>query len=97
MDKAGFRRPIRDFGMRSRWRLMGVTVALALGGAFLTSGPGTGCAAYLAESALVTTDFCFILDCQNGFLGGTIDPCTDEPAPNNPAVFPGGPLFTDCP
>jgi len=64
-------------------------VGLALGGAYLLAGPGTNCASYLAESALTATDFCFIFDCQNGILGGTIDPC----ASGNGV----GPLFADCP
>ncbi len=97
MDKAGSRRLMRDYGMRSRWRLTGITVALALSGAFLTAGPGAGCVSFFAESALVATDFCFIFDCQNGLLGGTVDPCTDEPPSDEAFAFPGGPLFTDCP
>ncbi len=99
MDKAGGRRLMRDYGMRSRWRLTGITVALALSGAFLTAGPGTGCVSFFAESALVATDFCFIFDCQNGLLGGTVDPCPNQTLFDGEAVFtpPTGPVFWDCP
>ncbi len=83
--------------MRSRIRLTGVAVALMLGGTILISGPGTGCSSFIAEGALVAADFCFIFDCQNGLLGGAVDPCTDEPVADDPFVLPGGPLFTDCP
>jgi len=73
--------------MRSRIRRVIATVSLLTAAGVLTSGPGTGCiSGYITNSTLVTTDFCFIFDCQNGILGGTIDPCT-----------PGDPLFEDCP
>lgn len=85
--------------MRSRFRRTAKAVALVIGGGFLMAGPGTGCLEFVAESALVATDFCFIFDCQNGFLGGTIDPCTNLTGSQEEAVFspPGGPLFLDCP
>jgi hypothetical protein len=75
--------------MGSRARRMMATLGLALGGAYLLAGPGTSCGSYLATTALAATDFCFIFDCQNGILGGTIDPC----ATTNGV----GPLFADCP
>jgi hypothetical protein len=61
-------------------------------GGYLLAGPGTGCTSYLAESGLVATDFCFIFDCQNGILGGTIDPCASGDTGQT-----SGPLFADCP
>lgn len=72
--------------------------ASVLGGGLLLSGPGTGCVSYMAESFLVSTDFCFVFDCQNGIFGGTIDPCTGIGSGNQ--TVEGGsqsPLFTDCP
>ena len=80
--------------MRSRYRAIVVGATLLLGGAMLMSGAGTGCSSYLANTALTTTDFCFIFDCQNGFLGGTIDPCAGLGTGDNSGELP---LFTDCP
>lgn len=80
--------------MRSRSRAIAVGVSLVLGGATLLSGPGTSCSSYLAQTGLTTTDFCFIFDCQNGILGGTIDPCAGLGADDNSGELP---LFTDCP
>ena len=74
--------------MRSRWRRIATAIGLALGGAFLTSGPGTSCSSFAGESMFTSTDFCFIFDCQNGILGGTIDPCSEGE---------GAALFVDCP
>ncbi len=60
--------------------------ALVAGGGLLFAAPNTGCLSFMAESAVEATDFCFIFDCQNGILGGTIDPCSGD-----------NPLFADCP
>lgn len=75
--------------MRLTARRVGAFLTLAAGGGYLLAGPGTGCSSYLGESTFVATDFCFIFDCQNGILGGTIDPCAGSPTQ--------GPLFVDCP
>lgn len=80
--------------MRSRIRRIIPAIGLALGGAFVLSGPGTGCVSYMAESILETADFCFIFDCQSGILGGTIDPCTGAGGRVEGAEDP---LFSDCP
>ncbi len=78
--------------MRSRSRRILRGVGLLLAGWLLISGPGTSCTSYMMKSALTTADFCFIFDCQNGILGGTIDPCAglNEQSGEQP-------LFTDCP
>lgn len=65
---------------------------LAVGGVLL-SGPGTSCSSFTAESLLVSADFCFIFDCQNGALGGAVDPCNGTGAVGSPT----GPLLVDCP
>jgi len=75
----------RILEMRTRSRKVIAAISVLSASGFLTSGPGTSCSSYVGESALIATDFCFIFDCQNGILGGTIDPCTTQ-----------GPLFTDC-
>ena len=73
--------------MRIRARKLIAAISVLAASGILTSGPGTGCiSGYITDSTFVTTDFCFIFDCQNGILGGTIDPCT-----------PQDPLFADCP
>lgn len=67
-------------------------LTLAAGGGYILAGPGTGCGSYALESTAAATDFCFIFDCQNGILGGTIDPCAST------GTGPGqGPLLADCP
>lgn len=72
--------------MRSRSHRIAALVAIAAGGGYLLTGPNTGCMSFMAESTITAADFCFIFDCQNGILGGTIDPCSGEQ-----------PLFADCP
>ncbi len=84
--------------MRFHSRRMAIAVGLIGTGGFLMAGPGTGCSSFLAEESLIRADFCFIFDCQNGMLGGTIDPCTGQFDANDRS--PEGetqlPLFTDC-
>jgi len=43
---------------------------------------------------LSSGDFCFIFDCQNGILGGTIDPCFQTLDADGNAIPP---VFVDCP
>jgi len=74
--------------MRLSKRRIGAFLTLAGAGGYMLAGPGTGCTSYLGESTATATDFCFIFDCQNGILGGTIDPCADSGQ---------GPFFADCP
>lgn len=80
--------------MRVVSRAVAIGAGLALGGAILMSGPGTGCSSFIGESGLTSTDFCFIFDCQNGILGGTIDPCAGTGVGDRSGEQP---LFTDCP
>lgn len=79
--------------MASRSRRILPTVGLVLGGAYLLASPGAGCISFTAEALLETADFCFIFDCQNGILGGTIDPCTGTVGDQSGEL----PLFRDCP
>lgn len=80
--------------MRSRSRRVLTGVGLLLAGWVMISGPGTGCADYMMRSALTAADFCFIFDCQNGILGGTIDPCSGTGVGD---LSGEDPLFSDCP
>jgi hypothetical protein len=71
---------------------------LMAAGGFLLAAPGSGCSSFTADSLLVSTDFCFIFDCQGGILGGTVNPCSgvgsgDQTIEGDQSL----PLFTDCP
>ena len=84
--------------MRSRARRMMAAVSILTGSGILLSGPGTSCTSYIGQTALVAADLCFIFDCQNGILGGTIDPCSGIGSGNQ--TIEGQTqqlLFTDCP
>jgi len=77
-----------------------VAAFLATGVAgYLFSGPGTSCMSFLGESTLESANFCFIFDCQNGILGGTIDPCSGIGSNDNTqeGTVTGEQFFTDCP
>ena len=81
--------------MRMNLRRIVISAALAAGGGFLMSGPGTTCSSFSAESALVAVDSCFIFDCQSA-LGGVLDPCQEIRDPVTGAVTRPA-LFLDCP
>ena len=81
--------------MRSKRLRRAVMVVAALTtGAMVLASPNFACESYMVESALTALDFCFIFDCNNGVLGGTVDPCAGgvdaagEPTPG---------LLVDCP
>jgi len=66
---------------------------LQVGGiGFTRNGLGGNCQPrnFFTNGALTSVDFCYLLDCQNGFLGGAIQPC------GNPNVL-GDELLVDCP
>ena len=83
--------------MRCRSHRIVAAVGLVLLGASLLSGPGTGCVPFFGDSTLAAADFCFIFDCQNGLLGGTIDPCATTNSVGQGATFQRPPFFADCP
>lgn len=87
-----------NYSMQSRLRRVAMTAALFGGGGFLLATTSTGCLSFAAKSIALSTDFCFIFDCQNGILGGTIDPCSGIGSGDN-TVEAGlaRPVFTDCP
>jgi hypothetical protein len=61
--------------MRARIRRTAATLTLVLGGAYVMAGTSYGCDTHFYESFVTGVDFCFVFDCQNGALGGTLDPC----------------------
>lgn len=79
--------------MRRPTKRAAVMTGMLAAGGILLSGPGTSCSSFMAESLLVAADFCFIFDCQNGALGGGVDPCNGP----GPIGDDDGPLFVDCP
>lgn len=85
--------------MRTRMSKLMIALVLMLSGAFLTAGPGTGCLSLGAESLLAEANLCFIINCQNGIFGGTIEPCPpiDNFSGESLLTPPTGPLFSDCP
>lgn len=84
--------------MRKRSRRIAIVLGIIASGGIVLAGPGTGCSSYLGESLLVAADFCFIFDCQNGLLGGTVDPCSGIGSGNQTTEGnTANPLLTDCP
>ena len=63
-----------------KFRSLAILVATGISGAALFQTPG--CVTFAATTVVSALDFCAILDCQNGLLGGVIRPC-------------GSPLSTD--
>ncbi len=75
-----------------------MSAALLGSGGFLLATTSTGCLSFGAKSLALSTDFCFIFDCQNGILGGTIDPCSGIGSGDNTVeATEAQPVFTDCP
>lgn len=79
--------------MRSRFRRIAVGAGLMAAGGFLLAGTGSGCISFTGEAVTTMTDFCFIFDCTNGILGGTIDPCATQTNFNTGDAFF---LLADC-
>jgi len=53
-----------------------------------TQGLDFSCNRFTSNGVLSSTNFCFLLDCENGFAGGLWDPCNDPSQ---------GPVLLDCP
>ena len=74
----------------SSFRRIAVGAAAVASGAVVLASPNMACESYLVESAFSSLDFCFIFDCNNGILGGTVDPCAgglDAAGENTPGLF----------
>jgi hypothetical protein len=81
--------------MHRRTRRIGIWLALLASGATLFQTVGFtdlngafqgGCRPWTANGVTSAVDMCYLLDCQNGFFGGLVDPCD----PQKPALL-------DCP
>ncbi len=79
--------------MNSRYRRTTVVAALMASGGFLLA-TGGGCLNFGGEQLLLSTNLCFVFDCDNGILGGTIDPCSTYLDAEGNEVRP---LLIDCP
>lgn len=49
---------------------------------------GNSCGRFASNGLVSSIDFCFLLDCENGFFGGVIDPCGNAGT--------AGDLLVDC-
>ena len=72
---------------KSRRRRVELALILTLGGG-TTFQVVAGCAQLFGQSGAAALDFCFLLDCQNGFFGGLAQPCDPQG---------GFTLLIDCP
>ena len=60
-------------------------LAIVCGGAALFQFPitgnngvgGGGCSTFATNGLMNSIDFCYLLDCENGFFGGAVQPCGD--------------------
>ncbi len=84
------------------WRRTKVKLAaLCTAGVVFGSVPGDlGCTSFFVENQIGSLDFCFLLNCNDGALGGLFDFC----APINFTSFVGGgndaaegTFLSDCP
>jgi hypothetical protein len=95
--------------MRSRLqRLILAFAAVAVAGQVFQFN----CAGFAGEQFLRVVDFCFLFDCQNGALGGLINPCPNTTSSSTTTSVGGSTtgssttvddgvrsdnLFVDCP
>ncbi len=84
---------------RSRTKRTKASLAILSSGMLFTGGD-LSCAAFGLDSALLSTNFCFLLNCNEGALGGLIDFCSTTRFRS----FIGGmgevtesPFLADCP
>ena len=82
------------------WRRWKLKLAILGGGGVLLAGSDLSCASLGLTNGLASTNFCFLLNCNDGALGGLIDFC----APTTFRSFVGGvqdeqttPFLADCP
>ncbi len=64
----------------------GATLFQTVGFSTLNGAFRGGCAQWTANGLTSAVDMCYLLDCQNGFFGGLVDPCD----PQNPALLDCG-------
>ncbi|UCG31964.1 MAG: hypothetical protein JSU68_09890 [Phycisphaerales bacterium] len=60
---------------KHRLRRLGVVALLVFGGGLVFQTGAPSCGTLAATTLVSSINFCAILDCQAGFLGGVISPC----------------------
>lgn len=75
---------------RRSYRITMWLLILLTGSVLTQFGPAGSCFSFGVDNTLAGTNFCFIFDCQNGFLGGLIQPC-GSPLDSRDDIF------QDCP
>ena len=60
---------------KRRLRRFGVVALLVLGGGLVFQAGTPSCGTLAATTLVSSVDFCSIINCQGGFLGGIIRPC----------------------
>ncbi len=77
--------------MRKRW-LVGFAAMATIGMLYQTA-----CMSMAGQELMRTVDFCFLFDCQNGAIGGLIDPCAATSTSSDEDATGSTNLFIDCP
>jgi ABC-type xylose transport system permease subunit len=65
--------------------LIKLSLIVLAGGYIFQSNPNAACVRIGMDQTLTAINACFVFDCQNGILGGLINPCV-----------PGQEIFVDC-
>jgi len=56
------------------------TEYLPLYGGVIGGDRGLSCSRFATNGLSSSVDFCYLLDCENGFFGGIVQPCGDASA-----------------
>ena len=97
--------------MSRRGSRIWIAACMTLSGAYLCAGGNLACGSFAADAAVSSADMCFIFDCNDGILGGVIDPCAQVTGRDSGSPPGGGeeggsstdpgrtgtPFFSDCP
>ena len=60
---------------KHRLKRLGAIALLVFGGGLVFQAGAPSCGTLAATTLVTGIDFCSIIDCQGGFLGGVIRPC----------------------
>lgn len=84
---------------RTFWQRVKLNAAVIGAAGILFSQGNLGCASFFGNAAISSFDFCFLLNCNDGALGGLLNFCS----PINFTSFAGGSetdqqtFLADCP
>jgi hypothetical protein len=86
---------------RNAWKRLRTKLAILGCSGFLTVSSDLACVSFGANQAIASFDFCFLLNCNDGAIGGLIDFCAPTNftsfVGNNMANQPGDQFLADCP